>query len=464
MKATIGKRGILQLVAALALLLCALGPVRGSVQAAASRYFPETDKTVSDPFLSYWTGHGGLSQQGFPITDAQNEVNDADGKTYLTQYFERARFEYHPENNDPKFQVLLGLLGKESLGAKYAGNQPNSPAVTVPGNGSQTFPETGKTVTGMFLDYWNTHGGLEQQGFPITDAYTEVNDADGQTYITQYFERARFEYHPENGDPRFQVLLGLVGREVYGLKQGSSSVAVPPPPWASMKIPTPLDTAFLMPFLGSTDPLDAQALFVKDGVVRTLNLKTGEHTAEDKGIPVQSMFPGLAFTNLTAATAWPAGHPLYGTVFLYYHNVYSIFNLGTHQVVGAMPSNPIDPGSLLIPGPVYPFETYWSYISQSFHDKGPDVAFTLPGSGATKGLIYVCVEGACDEFDAATNQHLDLAGGSYTTLWPGLPFTNDIDAIIPWPNGKLYFFKGDQYAAADIATGKVDPGYPKPIN
>ena len=93
MKATNGKRGILHLVAVLVLLLCALGPARGSVHAASSRFFSETGKTVSDPFLSYWTGHGGLSQQGFPITDTNNEVNDADGKTYLTQYFERARFE-----------------------------------------------------------------------------------------------------------------------------------------------------------------------------------------------------------------------------------------------------------------------------------------------------------------------------------------------------------------------------------
>src|SRR6478672_5877623 len=148
MKATIGKHRILHLVGVLALMLCALGPATGSVQAATSRYFPETGKTVNDPFLSYWTGHGGLSQQGYPITDAYNEVNDADGKTYLTQYFERARFEYHPENNDPKFQVLLGLLGKEALTAKYSGNQPNSPAATVPGAGSKTFPETGKTVSG----------------------------------------------------------------------------------------------------------------------------------------------------------------------------------------------------------------------------------------------------------------------------------------------------------------------------
>ena len=106
------------------------------------------------------------------------------------------------------------MLGKEALAAKYAGGPPAAPAESVPGDGSQTFSETGKTVTGLFLDYWNTHGGLEQQGYPISEAYSEVNDADGQTYITQYFERARFEYHPENGDPKFQVLLGLVGREI----------------------------------------------------------------------------------------------------------------------------------------------------------------------------------------------------------------------------------------------------------
>ena len=148
-------------------------------------------------------------------------------------------------------------------------------------------------------------------------------------------ERA-FEYHPESSDPKFQVLLGLVGREVYGLKQASGGTggsgstggtAVPPPPWAGMKIPTPLDTAFIMPFAPSTNPLDAQAVFVKDGKVWTLQLKTGEHTPEDNGIPVQNMFPGLAFNDLTSAIAWPAGNPLYGTVFLYYHNVYSMFNL-----------------------------------------------------------------------------------------------------------------------------------------
>src|SRR3954447_16747493 len=37
----------------------------------------------------------------------------------------------------------------------------------------QVFPETGKTVQGRFLDYWNTHGGLMQQGYPISNEMQE---------------------------------------------------------------------------------------------------------------------------------------------------------------------------------------------------------------------------------------------------------------------------------------------------
>ncbi|HVF98272.1 MAG TPA: hypothetical protein VND68_00405, partial [Chloroflexia bacterium] len=62
--------------------------------------------------------------------------------------------------------------------------------------GSQTFPETGKTVKGRFLEYWQQNGGLPQQGFPITDELQEKSDTDGKTYQTQYFERAVFELHP----------------------------------------------------------------------------------------------------------------------------------------------------------------------------------------------------------------------------------------------------------------------------
>jgi hypothetical protein len=50
--------------------------------------------------------------------------------------------------------------------------------------------------------------------------------------------------------------------------------------------------------------------------------------------------------------------------------------------------------------------------------------------------------------------------------WPGMSdigFDSDIGAAVNWGNGKVYFFKGDQYARYDLPSDKVDPGYPKPI-
>src|SRR6476659_8771030 len=71
---------------------------------------------------------------------------------------------------------------------------------------SRFFAETGHTVRGRFLDYWNTHGGLAQQGYPISDELSEVSPTDGGTYTVQYFERAVFEKHPEKAPP-YDVLL-----------------------------------------------------------------------------------------------------------------------------------------------------------------------------------------------------------------------------------------------------------------
>src|SRR3982750_140986 len=67
--------------------------------------------------------------------------------------------------------------------------------------GSRTFPETGKTVGGRFLQYWTDHGGLAQQGFPITEEIQETSATNGQIYTVQYMERAVFEHHPENQAP-----------------------------------------------------------------------------------------------------------------------------------------------------------------------------------------------------------------------------------------------------------------------
>jgi acetyl esterase/lipase len=189
--------------------------------APTSRTFTETSKTVRGPFLRYWTQNGGLAQQGFPISEEMQEVSETDGRSYTVQYFERAVFELHPENAGKPSEVLLSLLGVFRYSSKYPtaapGQQPNNSA------GSILFPETGKRVGGRFLEYWQRNGGLAQQGYPISDEFTEVSELDGKAYLVQYFERAVFEYHPENPPPN-DVLLSQLGtfrfREKYGTTGG----------------------------------------------------------------------------------------------------------------------------------------------------------------------------------------------------------------------------------------------------
>ncbi len=213
-------KNILRVMSFLALLLLAL-PALGAGPSQAqegSRTFPETGKTIKGRFLEYWTTHGGLAQQGFPISEEIQEKSDTDGKTYTVQYFERAVFEKHPENKAPN-DVLLSLLGT----FRYEQQYPNGAPAQQPGaENAVKFNETGKTLGGRFRKYWNEHGGLAQQGYPISDEFQEVSALNGKTYRVQYFQRAVFEYHPENPAPN-DVLLSQLGTFRYKAKYAAGS-------------------------------------------------------------------------------------------------------------------------------------------------------------------------------------------------------------------------------------------------
>jgi hypothetical protein len=122
------------LVASLALNVLLLASAVSSLTLAGaqeqSRYFPETGHYVKGAFLRYWNEHGGLAQQGLPLTEEFNEKSILDGKTYTVQYFERAVFEKHPENQPP-YDVLLSQLGKFELDSRYPGDS-NPAAVKQP--------------------------------------------------------------------------------------------------------------------------------------------------------------------------------------------------------------------------------------------------------------------------------------------------------------------------------------------
>ncbi len=89
-----------------------------TVNADHPHHFAETNHTVGGKFLGYWQNNGGLARFGYPISEEFQEKSDLNGKTYTVQYFERAVFESHPENQPP-YDVLLSQLGTYLYKQKY---------------------------------------------------------------------------------------------------------------------------------------------------------------------------------------------------------------------------------------------------------------------------------------------------------------------------------------------------------
>ena len=175
---------------------------------ATSRYFPETGHAVGGGFLAYWNQFGGLPVFGYPLTDAYNATDVG----LVTQYFERARFEWHPGAWPERYDVELGLLGVEL--AQRDDLSGTTPFLPLP-DGTQSdanctfYPASGHRLCFGFRDFWTAHGGLEILGYPISEEFQ-----DSATNLTvQYFERQRLEWHPEN-TPEWQVEGGLLGSEL----------------------------------------------------------------------------------------------------------------------------------------------------------------------------------------------------------------------------------------------------------
>ncbi len=204
--------------ATFALIAYTDGPNGGGVllQLAAATYntdinanrlcFAITNQCIGGQFLARWRASGGLAINGYPLS-AEFRQQLEDGKTYLVQYFERVRMEYHPENAPPQ-DVLLGQFGRSIL----AGVNGAPTSAVSPRDGFVHFADTQHNVAPDFFAYWQASGGLAQFGYPLTEEFTQKLP-DGKEYTVQYFERARFERHPENAAP-YNVLLGQFGREI----------------------------------------------------------------------------------------------------------------------------------------------------------------------------------------------------------------------------------------------------------
>jgi LPXTG-site transpeptidase (sortase) family protein len=218
-------------------LLAALLPAATVSAQTSERCFAETGYCISGRIRQFWEQNGGLPVFGFPITPQQTET--IEGKPVQVQWFERNRLELHPENAAP-YDVLLGRLG-----AQVPVEPPGAPIAAC-----RFFAVTSQNVCGPILAAWSASGlrldanpavnveeSLALFGLPLTGLRTETL-ADGRAYQVQWFERARFEIHPEN-QPPYNVLLGLLGREANPRAQAApravTTVAAQP---TQLSIPT----------------------------------------------------------------------------------------------------------------------------------------------------------------------------------------------------------------------------------
>jgi hypothetical protein len=165
-------------------------------------YYEETGHTVQGEFLHFFYLYGGLESLGYPLT----EQITLEGWT--VQYFENGRLEFHPENQ-PAYRVTVGWLG-DLLHRR----RPPIPSIAVPSAGNPNrryFPQTGHTLSGDFLSYFDQHGGSVRFGLPISEPFLWKGS------LVQDFQSARFFWTPDKATPVTLEKTGRVHFEANGL-------------------------------------------------------------------------------------------------------------------------------------------------------------------------------------------------------------------------------------------------------
>ncbi|WP_298815642.1 hypothetical protein [Chloroflexus sp.] len=220
------------IVVLLGVLLLTPTPMR----AANPICFEGVTDCVDERFADFWrrndrhaiSGQNGNALRffGYPIGPARIEA--VDGAAMLAQPFERVIMQQPLGNTDPA-RISLQMIGMERLRQlELAPELPARPPATV---NCRFFSETGFTVCGDLLNFWESNGlNLDNErnytdaerialfGRPISTVSRE-RAADGKIYLTQWFEQARLQI---DGVTQ-QIIITPLGRDVV------SNRANPPP-------------------------------------------------------------------------------------------------------------------------------------------------------------------------------------------------------------------------------------------
>ncbi|MDE3089199.1 MAG: hypothetical protein KGJ80_07420 [Chloroflexota bacterium] len=150
-------------------------------------YLQDSGHNLHGAFLAFYLLHNGTDSFGLPLTEAFIE----DG--FIVQYFERGRLELHVENTEP-FRVLLGLLGLQ-YNITDPPMKPAAVAGALNNPAFRYFPDTGLMIGLTVKDYFDSHGGIDVFGYPVSMLRFESGN------FAQYFQRARLEWSISDSEP-----------------------------------------------------------------------------------------------------------------------------------------------------------------------------------------------------------------------------------------------------------------------
>ncbi|MGI8642763.1 MAG: L,D-transpeptidase family protein [Thermomicrobiales bacterium] len=191
-------------------------PVAAQVPPASRNvYFPKTGHNLREPFLSRWEDSGGEAVWGAPISEERFQEGDG-----VVQTFEAITLVF-----DPAFEFPWDVQALQ-LPKDFRDEQTTRAAATR--RAGCTTPDcdfvaqTGHSISGDMLTYWNTHGAAPMLGLPTSEPFPDRES--GAT--VQVFERAVLE-DTGNGVIRPRPL-GRILAERDGLLTSAAFAPAPP--------------------------------------------------------------------------------------------------------------------------------------------------------------------------------------------------------------------------------------------
>lgn len=210
------------------MLLVSNGGQVAAQQSAASEYFPITGHNVSGEFWTYYQSVPNAAYVfGAPITEQFTDIQSG----RVIQYFNRARFEYYPENQPARRVKLSGVGQRVFQRSTLEGKLDIFSFI-----GCRSYPDTGFSLCSAFLEFFDANGGESIFGKPVSP-FVFYNGR-----IVQYFERARFDWYAEKPDGE-KVVLAELGRIYFDI--------------------VPEDPNRLQPVRAENSPGDVRELFPK---------------------------------------------------------------------------------------------------------------------------------------------------------------------------------------------------------